>query len=192
MSDVVAAFDFDGTLTERDTFLPFLCRVVGRTTVSRVLAANAVGIARASRHRGQRDVVKERVLAACLAGRDAELMRVAALAYAGSIRLRDEVVSKLRSHQDRGHHVIVVSASPTLYVAPAVLRLGVDDVLATDLEVVDGRFTGRFATRNCRAEEKVVRLDAWLAGRDVELYAYGNSPDDAAMLARAHHAVWVS
>ena len=76
-------------------------------------------------------------------------------------------------------------------MAPAVVPLGVEHVLATELEIVDDVLTGRFAGRNCRAEEKVTRLDAWLAGRDVDLYAYGNSRDDAAMLARADHAVWV-
>lgn len=191
MNDVVAAFDFDGTLTTRDTLLPFLQRVAGRAKVSRVLAANLGGFARASRRREGRDVLKERVLAACLAGLDAAEVDAFALQYVPTIALRPEVVAKLCAHQDEGHHVIVVSASPTIYVAPAVRRLGIDDVLATELEVVDGVLTGRLATRNCRAEEKVVRLDAWLAGRDVELHAYGNSPDDAAMLARAHHAVWV-
>lgn len=189
--DVVAAFDFDGTLTTGDTLLPFLRRVAGRAKVSRVLAANLPGFARASRARDARDLVKERVLASCLAGLDAAAVGDAALRYVETIVLRSNVVAMLRAHQDEGHHIIVVSASPALYVAPAVHRLGVDDVLATELEVVDGTLTGLLATRNCRAEEKVVRLDAWLAGRDVELHAYGDSPDDAAMLARAHHAVWV-
>lgn len=191
MSDIVAAFDFDGTLTSRDTLLPFLRLLVGRARVSRALAANMAGFARATRRRELRDVVKERVLSSCLAGQSSADVNEAALRYVPTIALRADVVTKLRAHQDEGHTVMVVSASPTIYVAPAVLRLGVDVVLATELEVIDGVLTGRFASRNCRAEEKVVRLDAWLAGRDVELHAYGNSPDDAAMLARAQHAVWV-
>lgn len=191
MSEIAAAFDFDGTLTTRDTLLPFLVRVVGRAKVSRVLAANAGAIARASRRRASRDLVKERILASCLAGRDVDAVSEAALRYVPTIAVRHDVVAKLHAHQEDGHRIVVVSASPTIYVAPAVLRLGVTDVLATDLEVVEGVITGRLATKNCRAEEKVVRLDAWLAGRDVELHAYGNSPDDAPMLARAHHAVWV-
>lgn len=188
---IVAAFDFDGTLTPRDTLLPFLRRVVGRRRVATALVSNAVGLARAGRVRARRDVVKEQLLVQCLAGVDADEARLRAVEYAASIRLRADVVARLRGHVDAGHRVLVVSASPTMYVAPAVRPLGVDDVLATDLEVVDGRLTGRFAGRNCRAEEKVTRLDGWLAGRDVELYAYGNSVDDAPMLARADHGIWV-
>jgi phosphatidylglycerophosphatase C len=188
---VVAAFDFDGTLTHRDTLVPFLRLAVGHARVARVFATNARHVARASRQREARDVLKERVLAACLAGAPLATVDAAVERFVPTIRFRDDVVAKLREHHDAGHHVLVVSASPTIYVGPAVRRLGVDDVLATDLEVADGVLTGRLATPNCRAEEKVVRLDAWLAGRDVELHAYGNSPDDAPMLARAHHAVWV-
>jgi phosphatidylglycerophosphatase C len=188
---VVAAFDFDGTLTTRDTLLPFLRFVVGRRRVGTPLASSAAGIVRASRERGHRDVVKERLLVRCLAGLDAAQVATRALEYAATIPLRADVVAKLRAHVEDEHRVLVVSASPTLYVAPAVAALGVDEVLATDLEVEHGRLTGRFAGRNCRGEEKVARLDGWLAGRDVEVYAYGNSFDDGPMLARAHHAVWV-
>lgn len=188
---VVAAFDFDGTLTHRDTLLPFLRLVAGRRRVAMALARNVTGLARAARDRSQRDVTKEHILATCLAGMSVADVGVAALEYAPRIRLREDVVAMLREHQAAGDRVVVVSASPTIYVAPAVKLLDVDEVLATDLEVADGRLTGRLAGRNCRAEEKVVRLDAWLAGRDVELHAYGNSVDDGPMLERADRAVWV-
>jgi phosphatidylglycerophosphatase C len=188
---IVAAFDFDGTLTKRDTLLGYLRLVVGPRAVRRTLVRNVGGFVRAARDRAARDVVKERVLAACLAGVPVERASAIADAYVPTIPLRADVVAMLTDHREQGHELVVVSASPALYVRPAVARLGVTTVLATELEVVDGAFTGRFAGRNCRAEEKVTRLDAWLSGRDVELHAYGNSPDDAAMLARADHAVWV-
>lgn len=188
---IVAAFDFDGTLTRRDTLLGFLRLVVGRRRLATVVVRNARGIVRAVRDRSARDIVKEEVLAGCLAGVDVERASALAATYVERIAMRGDVVARLVEHRALGHTVLVVSASPALYVRPAVARWGVDDVLATELEVLDGVFTGRYAGRNCRAEEKVVRLDAWLDGRDVELHAYGNSPDDAAMLERADHPVWV-
>ena len=188
---IVAAFDFDGTLTRRDTLLGYLRLVVGRPKVARVLAANIGGLTRASHTRDARDVVKERVLAACLAGVALEHAREIARRYVESIPVRHDVLAKLRTHQADGHQVVIVSASPALYVEPAAVRWEVEHVLATELEVATGVITGRFAGRNCRAEEKVARIDAWLDGREVELHAYGNSPDDAAMLARADHPHWV-
>ncbi|MDQ1477028.1 MAG: phosphatidylglycerophosphatase, partial [Actinomycetota bacterium] len=64
-----AAFDFDGTLTRRDTLVPFLTTVAGRAVVMRALAAESGGLARAAAGRADRDVAKERVLTRVLAGR---------------------------------------------------------------------------------------------------------------------------
>ena len=66
--------------------------------------------------------------------------------------------------------------------------LGADAVLATGLEVgPDGALTGRYDGKNCRGEEKLRRLRAWIgeeepAGR---LWAYGNSRGDLRMLSAA-------
>lgn len=187
----VAAFDFDGTLTPRDTLLGYLRLAAGSRRTAWAIAANAAGLARAWRRRDARDDAKERVLRTALAGITVADASAAAARYAARIPLRADVVAMLRGHQERGHEVVIVSASPAIYVVAAAARLGVTEVLATELEVVDGVLSGRFAGRNCRAGEKVARLDAWLGGRDVVVHAYGNSPDDAAMLARADHAVWV-
>ena len=71
-------------------------------------------------------------------------------------------------------------------------------VVATRLEVdPDGRCTGRLAGHNCRAAEKLIRLDRWLADHsltrsDIELWAYGDSAGDRELLAAAQHPVWVA
>ena len=73
--------------------------------------------------------------------------------------------------------------------------LGVDAVVCTTLERgADGRLTGRLAGRNCRGAEKARRVRELLSARglaDAELWAYGDSPDDAALLASADHPVRV-
>jgi len=184
---VVAAFDLDGTITERDTLTPFLRTTVGRVRVYAAMARNAPAFARALRDRSARDDAKERLLRGTLAGRSEAELRTAAERFAPTVPLRAEVVDRLRAHQAEGHTTVVVSASPTLYVDALARRLGIDVVIATELEVVDGVLTGRFAGRNCRSEEKLRRLLEWLGDRDVVLHAYGNSPDDDPMLGRADH-----
>ena len=189
---VVAAFDFDGTITTRDTLLPFLQLVVGRAAVVRALARSLPRLAAALRDRDGRDRAKERLLEHCLAGTRVEDVEAAARRYAPMIDMREDVLKMLRGHLAKGDTVVIVSASPTPYVRAAASLLGVRDVVATDLEAVDGALTGRYATANCRAEEKAQRLREWLAGRgDVELHAYGNSVDDEPMLALSDHAVRV-
>jgi len=188
----VAAFDFDGTITRKDTLGPYLEQLVGRRRFLAALVATVPWLVRAAFSRDARDVAKERLLSRCVRGvPEEEAARVAA-SYAPTIALRDDVVAMLRGHVDAGSVVVLVSASPSLYVREAATLLGATDVVATDLEARDGVLTGRYATPNCRAEEKGRRLQAWLSTRgDVELYAYGNSVDDEPMLALADHPVRV-
>jgi phosphatidylglycerophosphatase C len=183
----VAAFDVDGTLSRRDTFLPFLQRVCGAQrlygALARSMAAGRTG----------RDAVKDALLLRLLAGRDAEQVAEAGRDYAAFLtqtaRLRPETVARAAEHARRGHQLVVVSASPEVYLGPLGERLGFDGVLSTRLEVADGRLTGRMVGRNCRGPEKVARLEGWLAerfdGDAVRLYAYGDSSGDRELLARA-------
>lgn len=188
---VVAVFDLDGTLTRRDTLAPFLRAAVGPTRTMLAAVRTAPSLVRAWRNRDARDGAKERLLVAAIGGRTERELRDASERFAPTVALRDDIVAHLRSHQSAGHETVVLSASPTLYVDAIARRLGIDAVIATDLEVVDGIVTGRFSGRNCRAAEKLARLLAWLGERDVELHAYGNAPDDDAVLARADHAIYV-
>lgn len=187
MRPVVAAFDLDGTLAEHDTLTPFLRLVAGRGRVLGAIARSAPAIARAARDRNERDAAKEQVLRSTLRGYTVDALEAVAARYAPTVPLRDDVIASLRDHQRQGHETLVISASPSIYVRAIAEHLGIDHVVATELEVVDGVLTGRYAGRNCRHEEKLARLLEWLGDRDVELYAYGNSPDDDPMLSRADH-----
>jgi HAD superfamily hydrolase (TIGR01490 family) len=192
---VVAAFDFDGTLTRGDTLVPFLQRLCGTSAVVRAMAAQA-GAARAVLRGGvERDALKASLLARLLAGWDvAEVMEVVAR-YSDHVlarQLRPAAVERVTWHRDRGDHLVVVSASPELYVEPTARRLGFDAVLATRLEAVDGRLTGSIVGANVRGPEKVGRLQAHLGDGDVVLWAYGDSSGDRELLAAADVATRVS
>jgi len=192
----VAAFDFDGTLTRRDTLLPFLVHVAGRLAVGRALAAQAGPLARALCGRGDRGAVKEQVLGPLLAGRPlAELEALAELFADDAVarRLRPAMVRRLRAHLAAGDPVVVVTASPELAVAPIARRLGPVAVLGTRLEVAeDGRLTGRLTGANLRGAEKVRRLTEWLGdGGSTLHWAYGDSPGDRELLAAAAEPLWV-
>ena len=188
---VVAAFDLDDTIAEGNTLLPFLRLAVGPARVLGAVARSSPAIVRAVRDRDARDHAKERVLRSTLRGSTVDALQEKARSYAPTVPLRDDVVARLREHQAQGHQTLLISASPTIYVRAIADRLGIDHVVATELEVIDGVVTGRYAGRNCRHEEKLARLLAWLGDRDVELHAYGNSPDDDLMLDRADHATRV-
>jgi phosphatidylglycerophosphatase C len=87
--------------------------------------------------------------------------------------------------------VVLASASLDLLVEPWARTAGVDDVLATRLQVRDGRLTGLIAGRNCYGREKVARLRALLGDlAGVDLYAYGDSRGDRELLAAAQHPAY--
>ena len=186
----VAAFDFDGTLSTRDNFIPFLRRVAGTATVNRALAVALPALIAGRRNRAKAIVVRQ-----TLAGRPlAEVERIGEGFSAEIVQrhLRRDVVSRTEWHRGQGHLLVIVSASLVSYVAPIGSALGFDAVLATELEVDEGRCTGRFDGGNVRGGVKVRRLDEWLGDEPAFVWAYGNSLGDRALLARADRPVRVT
>ncbi|MDQ1380946.1 MAG: phosphatidylglycerophosphatase [Actinomycetota bacterium] len=188
-----AAFDFDGTLTRRDTLVPFLATVVGRTAVMRALAAESGGLARAAAGRGDRDVAKERVLTRVLAGLPHSEVATAGRAFGTELARRaitPEARDRIAWHRREGHDVVIVSASLDVYLGEVAHALGVAHLLCTGLDIDErGHCTGRLLGANCRGPEKATRLQTLFGTEKVELWAYGNSRGDDEMLALADHAV---
>ncbi len=198
----VAAFDFDGTVTRGASTIPFLIAVRGLLPVLAAVVRMLPGLVRAAVFSGAAaDSFKERLFMRLLSGMSDEELSRKGKAFAANhlrLRLRPEVRRRMDWHRERGHHVILVSASDEHYVGPAGEILGVDGVLATRL-VVDaaGRVSGRFEGKNCRGAEKYARVVGWMranglagAGRaQAVLWAYGNSRGDAWLLGAADHAV---
>jgi HAD superfamily hydrolase (TIGR01490 family) len=195
----VAAFDFDGTLTRRDSLLPFLVFVRGAAATAQAVVAEGPLFGRVLLGRASRDEAKEALLTRLLGGAELQQLSDSGRAFAERLvtrEIRPAMRRRLDWHRRAGHRVVIVSASPTLYLEPAGRGLGVDAVLATTLEVgANGRLTGRLEGRNCRGDEKAKRLRAWLDGSGHEpsnqIWAYGDSRGDTEMLALADVAVWV-
>ena len=192
----LAAFDLDGTLTRRDTLMPFLVRALGTARPYRAVLASSLPLARAAALGGtHRDVAKAAVLRRVLTGLPLAPLAEAAESYADHVvarGLRPDVRARVDWHRAEGHELVLVSASPELYVAPIGRRLGFDAVLATRLEVDGaGVLTGRLLGANCRGPEKVARLRAWRSDGLVLAYAYGDSAGDREMLALAATAMKV-
>jgi phosphatidylglycerophosphatase C len=193
---VVAAFDFDGTLTRGGSVWQFLVAIRGRRQV--VTAALVLsGRLAAAAVRGGRyaDGAKEALFGRTLAGLPADELAARAgrfgLAHYRR-RARSDVRARLEWHRAAGHRLIIVSASPESYLLAVGRELGVDAVVATRLAVgSDGRLTGRYEGRNCRGAEKVLRVRQWIDettgadGATAVLWAYGNSDGDRQLLGGA-------
>ena len=192
---VVAAFDFDGTLTRRDTLFPFLMHTLGMSAfvrhmfmLSPTLAGYGVGVIR-------NDIAKEKVFVHCLAGMTMNDLRQEGELFAAKVLpnlLRPEAMQRLRWHKQQGHRCVVISASLELYVRPWAIKAGFDDVIATHLQTREtGLVTGKLSGANCFGIEKVRRLGALLGDRDgYTLYAYGDSRGDRELLSSADYAYY--
>jgi phosphatidylglycerophosphatase C len=193
---VVAAFDFDGTLTTRDTLLPFLRRLLGTPMLLWVLLICSPWLAAYVLRLSSNHRAKAALLQAAFAGRSvAEVQRCAQTFVQQDLPAlwRPWGLRQLLQHQRAGHRCVIVSASTSSYMHLVGQSLGVDAVLCTEMEVADGRYTGRMATPNCHGAEKVRRLQAWLATAYAapaapQLHAYGDTRGDWPLLRLAQVA----
>jgi phosphatidylglycerophosphatase C len=192
----VAAFDLDGTLTEGGSVFLWLRHVAGSSaTFKQALRLAGPLSLGALRSGSTADEAKERLFRALLAGKDEEELRQVSSHFALDHLARQgraQVLARLRWHLEQGHDVVIVSASPQLYVDVVANALGVRGALGTQLAVdPSGKLTGGYAGKNCRGSEKLRRLNEWIDARHYPttpvIYAYGNSRGDRRLLRSATH-----
>jgi len=187
-SQGLAAFDFDGTLTVRDSFMAFL---VWRTPPARLIAAffrlaPAAVAYLIHRDRGRLKAAGLRILIGCIPQTN---LQAEAEAFADVIfdrLLRPDARAAWTRHRAEGLKLIIVTASPEDIVAPFARRLGADALIGTRLAIdAAGRLTGALDGPNCRGAEKVRRShDAFGAAAPLAV-AYGDTDGDREMLAAA-------
>lgn len=187
----IVAFDFDGTLTIRDSFTAFLRWRAGRGgwALGLVKLAPALAAYARDRDRGRIKAASVREFLKGVSRTELEADAEAFAAEAWDRFMRPDALACWNDWGQRGATRVIVTASPENTVAPFARRLGAEALLGTRL-VFDGqdRLTGAFDSPNCRGEEKVRRLRA-AYGEDVRLAAaYGDTSGDAEMLQIADEA----
>ncbi|HWE45368.1 MAG TPA: HAD-IB family hydrolase [Caulobacteraceae bacterium] len=184
----IVAFDFDGTLTVKDTFNAFLAwRVSGPRFVSGLLKLAPAG----SRYLFNRDrnALKASAVSEFLTGVTRIDLEAEARAFRDEVWdrfMRPDALESWAEWGDRGAERVIVTASPETTVSPFAERLGADRLIGTRLRFdSEDRVEGGLETRNCRGPEKVRRLQA-VFGPEVRLVAaYGDTAGDTEMLALA-------
>ena len=200
MRHKVYTFDFDGTLTTRDTLLLFIRFVCGQWGFVAVFLRYAPLLVLMKLKLYPNWRVKQKVFARCFGGMTTETFNDYCRSFArkySSCVLRSEGLATVRKALDEGATVMIVSASVDNWVRPFF-----DDILATlsspttfvvlgtEVEAADGRLTGQFKSRNCYGAEKVRRLSAQLPAprEDCYIVAFGDSRGDKEMLQYADEA----
>lgn len=195
----VFAFDFDGTLTTRDTLIAFIHYACGtpRFLLGFLLHAPLLVLMKLRLYSNGK--TKQRLFTWFFQGMSIETFDALCQSFALSHRhlLRPDTVRLLQQALSEGAEVLVVSASIDNWVQPFFstfhLPPSTFHVLCTQIEVIDGRLTGRFLTPNCYGQEKVRRILALHPDRSTyRLTAYGDSRGDRELLAFADEAHLVS
>ena len=187
----LVAFDFDGTLTVRDSFTAFLRWRAGpggwALGLIRMAPALAAYVRDRDRGRLKAASVRHFLGGVDLAALEAEAERFADEAWA--TLMRPDALACWEDWGRKGAHRVIVTASPDVTVAPFASRLGAEALLGTPLAFdAEDRVSGAFAGPNCRGEEKVRRLRA-IYGDDIRLAAaYGDTSGDTEMLQIADEA----
>ena len=181
----LALFDFDGTVTARDTFSGFLRfavprhrMVLGAIALSPVVCGYRLGLLSA---RQTRPLVSR----VGFQGESADWIRHLGRRYAVEELpkvVRTEAVERIQWHQAQGDTVAIVSASLDAYLGPWCDSMGVERI-CTELEEHGGRLTGRYSQGDCSGQTKVSRIhERFTVSRYDVIYAYGDTSDDREML----------
>jgi phosphatidylglycerophosphatase C len=185
----LALFDFDGTITSSDSWTPFMRfavspirLAVGHAVLLPVIVAYRCGALSASRGR---------TIAALVAFRGAQATDICrrGVEYAEAtlpLDLQPRALERIEWHRSQGDHVVIVSASLNVYLWPWCQARGLD-LICTQLEERDGRFTGRYVHGDCSGAEKARRIrQRFDLTQYAAVYAYGDSAEDREMLECAH------
>lgn len=164
-NDCFVFFDFDGTLTTKDSLMPFLKFCVGSfqyylklLVISPVLVMYLIGLL-------ANDKAKVILLKYFLGGWHKDKLENLAQQFVEQKiphLLFDIGINKLYEHQKCGHYCILVSASPELYLVKWAQQQGFDAIFGTQFELKNHKFTGQFIGKNCFGSEKVSRINEQL------------------------------
>lgn len=196
MSKRLVIFDFDGTITTKDTFIGFLrfnstqggfilkfivsipvlllyyCRIVTAARLKEVLLKRFISV------RNEKDllVVGEKFIE--------HLIKNGEIKY--------DLIARISEYQKQSAEICIVSASPHIWIKPFCDRFNVN-YLCTELEFdKDRNFTGRLKGENCNGIEKRKRIEKNYDLKDYSIIIiFGNSKGDKAMMELAHEKNWV-
>ena len=189
---VVAAFDFDGTLSRGTSGIRFYRQILGRKRFAWMAVRHfQSALCYLLRHYDEERL--NRFNHVVFRGREAAAVRAEAETFARETIPRFLLpcaVAVLQAHRERGDRCVIVSRGFAWCIEPWARTLGVSDVIATELEVgTDGRLTGRMLKPSCNGEHKRTRLLKLLGDRTQwEVHAYGDSVGDLEMFRCADHA----
>lgn len=194
----ISCFDFDGTITTKDTLLEFIRYTWGTSRFVRGFLIHSPLLVLMKLHLYSNARAKEKIFTYFFGGETMEEFNAQCTRFArnnGKL-LREPAKTCLQTALRNGEQVYIISASIDNWVKPFfgwadevrdAMASGQLQVLGTCVAEKEGKITGRFLTANCYGQEKVNRLTEKMTQprQEVHITAYGDSRGDKEMLAYA-------
>ena len=182
----IAAFDFDGTITTKDTFLRFIKFSKGSLAFYWGLFLYSPVILAYKLKLYPNWKAKQLVFTHFFKGMEHSRFVRLGERFADEVEImkRPLAIKEISLHQGQGTKVYIITASIYEWVFPWCMKNGIESLLATNIEVDSaGLITGKFLSPNCYGREKVIRLLEKEPDRNsYTLFAYGDSRGDRELI----------
>jgi HAD superfamily hydrolase (TIGR01490 family) len=193
VSQIIAFFDFDGTITTKDTLLEFIKFSKGHLRFYIGFAVNSPWLIAFKLKLIPNQTAKERILSWFFRDADCTAFQKTCDQFASDILpglLRPKAMEEIRLLRQKNATIVIVSASPENWIRPWTGSVSVK-LIATRLATKDETLTGRILGRNCHGVEKVRRIKEEYQLQDyTSICAYGDSSGDRPMLQLAHSSFY--
>ncbi|HWB90879.1 MAG TPA: HAD-IB family hydrolase [Puia sp.] len=193
MSQTIAFFDFDGTITTRDTLLEFIKFSKGKFRFYVGFAINSPWLIALKLKLISNQAAKEKILTWFFHNNTVSHFQQTCDRFAAEIipnLIRPKALQEITTLKEKGIPVVIVSASPENWIRPWTGPNSID-LIATRLEAHEAKLTGRIQGRNCHGTEKVERINRAFRLSDYsKIYAYGDTGGDKPMLRLATNAFY--
>jgi phosphatidylglycerophosphatase C len=184
----IAFFDFDGTITTRDTLLEIIKFQKGKAAFYAGFLLNAHWLIAFKLKLIPNDLAKQKLLSYFFSGMPEIVFQEKCNLFADQILpalIRPGALAEMEQLRKNGFEMVVVSASAGNWIRKWTDRLSIG-LIATRLEVKNGLITGKIDGRNCHGDQKAVCIrERWDLAEYEAVYAYGDSPADKPMMALA-------
>ena len=183
----LALFDFDGTLCKKDSFTGFIFYALSKRHIVREGIKILPWIQAYYLKIYPANSMRIRLFNAMFKNANSNEILDLAADYSHRLmaQLDPKLYQQLLKHQNNGDDVVLVSASVDIYLDMICQILKID-LICTETEILDGKFTGSYSTPDCSSDQKRLRiLSKYDLNQYSKIYAYGNSEEDLAMLSLA-------
>jgi HAD superfamily hydrolase (TIGR01490 family) len=185
LNSSIAFFDFDGTITSKDTLAEILKFTKGKFSYYSGLAVLSPVIIAYKLNLMPNQRAKEILLAHYFKGIEIEKFDAICEEFSEKVLpylFRKNALQEIRSHLQNDTKVVIVSASPENWILPWCKKYNIE-CIATKLQVQDGKITGKIEGHNCYGNEKVKNiLKKYNLSQYSKIYAYGDTRSDLPML----------